>query len=658
MVVASRTKVSDSMSRTREERRWWTRPPFSTAICPISLEPLRVLCHPPFCLLANTERPQPCSASDFFDPTVLAAYFVASQRFDHPVSRRALGREEIVSLDEHLVGNDLGEAKRVTAVFDLHQESRDASGPAGVLRLAHFRAEAEQIMQSLFEQRRDRRLSSGSTAAETILPTRTDGNLTIIDDDAPTVEPASDDSASDDFPELPTARLPAQPHQIATSVRPRPTASLVSTMAGLSTRDSEAKTARCSLLADAFERDASGPSTFAASAASRFSPKAVALARARPQLIASVEDRLDGLLDESVHADQRELLPPMTKAEREVVHEMARSCKVATIELEPEPRRCVVLLRTDRSEWPAARLSDVVKLTSPPTPKRSFLPTPACLVSAREARGHHIPEAAPRRVSAQADVWIPAPPTAVAMAPLPWRGRSALLRMAGATDDTFAPTTRYGASATTTAAMAAHTQLRTQIESAGTLVQAQAPLTWGGLRRIIWSSESEETAIQRLRAHGFPPTACRRALTLAGEVDDSTRFAAASEWLLQHCEFVFRKEHGMSCRAHEPEPANPWRLKDEVEHVQERLAAIAEVSVDVDEMNASANATSQHMVQERVLDALDSAMPGTSALLPRDFLERQPKRWRKDQARRGITHQAHEFVSKEGLEAVEALEQP
>ena len=408
VVVASRTKVSDSMSRTREERRWWTRPPFSTAICPISLEPLRVLCHPPFCLLANTERPQPCSASDFFDPTVLAAYFVASQRFDHPVSRRALGREEIVSLDEHLVGNDLGEAKRVTAVFDLHQESRDASGPAGVLRLAHFRAEAEQIMQSLFEQRRDRRLSSGSTAAETILPTRTDGNLTIIDDDAPTVEPASDDSASDDFPELPTARLPAQPHQIATSVRPRPTASLVSTMAGLSTRDSEAKTARCSLLADAFERDASGPSTFAASAASRFSPKAVALARARPQLIASVEDRLDGLLDESVHADQRELLPPMTKAEREVVHEMARSCKVATIELEPEPRRCVVLLRTDRSEWPAARLSDVVKLTSPPTPKRSFLPTPACLVSAREARGHHIPEAAPRRVSAQADVWIPA----------------------------------------------------------------------------------------------------------------------------------------------------------------------------------------------------------------------------------------------------------
>jgi len=71
---------------------------------PISLEPLADLPYPPFVLRANRAR---VSANDNFDGNVLASYLVSTGRFDHPISRRELVREECVRLDAYLVHHKL-----------------------------------------------------------------------------------------------------------------------------------------------------------------------------------------------------------------------------------------------------------------------------------------------------------------------------------------------------------------------------------------------------------------------------------------------------------------------------------------------------------------------------------------------------------------------
>ena len=95
-------------------RTWWSA---WEQIDPISLEPLSALPYPPFVLRANVE--QHSDSGDWFDPRALALYLGSSRRFTHPISRRALTRDECLALDGHLrrarIDSGISE---VTRVFD------------------------------------------------------------------------------------------------------------------------------------------------------------------------------------------------------------------------------------------------------------------------------------------------------------------------------------------------------------------------------------------------------------------------------------------------------------------------------------------------------------------------------------------------------------
>ena len=178
--------------------RWWVRE-LATAEDPISLEPLRTLRCPPFHCRADLSLAH-ATPSDWFDGRVLAMYLVSTASFLHPISRRALTRDECVKLDEHVTVHQLC-AAHVVRVFDGAQ-----NGDANVPQL---RAQADALLHSLFArdaERRGRAYSAESDAAVSAAP---DGGLVVIDDDlrpgqsTPGHEAASSNGAVESFPPLP-----------------------------------------------------------------------------------------------------------------------------------------------------------------------------------------------------------------------------------------------------------------------------------------------------------------------------------------------------------------------------------------------------------------------------------------------------------------------
>ena len=120
------------------------------------------------------------------------------------------------------------------------------------------------------------------------------------------------------------------------------------------------------------ERDAS---TFAAEALRGFSAEVLTVARAQPALVAHLETTLDAFLS---GGKRREAMPPMPRAQRTLVHELAKHYGIATQSYDTEPRRHVDLFRTDNSTWPGFRLSDAIKArrASLPPPPRPSPPIP------------------------------------------------------------------------------------------------------------------------------------------------------------------------------------------------------------------------------------------------------------------------------------------
>lgn len=365
----------------------------------------------------------------------------------------------------------------------------------------------------------------------------------------------------------------------------------------------------------------------------------------------------------------------MTKVQRGVVHELARLYNVASVESGPEPRRQVVLLRNPSSSCPSARLSDAALAPQstdaaaghgpggrPSSARPVVLTQVQCGESALAAilrpvvgdvhmrwdsisaglpsatlyfesegaaecardalaggrRGvfrvdqpHAMPSSSPAsRDGAEtspaeggaASRWHAAL-LRTSSTVAPWRGRSALLRYrleAGLEDD----------SDSGRRVLEAPPQPR---EVLAPLRPRSGELTWDATRRVIWSSSDEEAALVRLQTMGFPARAGRLALHLAGEVDEDTRSAATSEWLLQHVEFVLCQESGRPSKA--LEAANPWSTGEGA--CVTSLPREASTIMEVDWLTAW-------------------GVDPTSIVLPRDFLEKQRRRWRREQRRRCI----------------------
>ena len=184
-------------------KRWWLTE-LATEEDPISLEPLRKLRYPPFRLRADPELPHWVSA-DWFDGKVLASYLISTGQFNHPISRRALTRDECAALDSYLSEHQLGEA-HVELVFRHVKRNVDsATASSATSHVARLRAGAATVLGSLFGEPTSTRAASSSSAASR------DGNLTIVDDDMrPSHQPvtAAELEAAveeDPFPELPVA---------------------------------------------------------------------------------------------------------------------------------------------------------------------------------------------------------------------------------------------------------------------------------------------------------------------------------------------------------------------------------------------------------------------------------------------------------------------
>ena len=184
-------------------KRWWLTE-LATEEDPISLEPLRKLRYPPFRLRADPELPHWVSA-DWFDGKVLASYLISTGQFNHPISRRALTRDECAALDSYLSEHQLGEA-HVELVFRHVKRNVDSvTASSATSHVARLRAGAATVLGSLFGEPTSTRAASSSSAASR------DGNLTIVDDDMrPSHQPvtAAELEAAveeDPFPELPVA---------------------------------------------------------------------------------------------------------------------------------------------------------------------------------------------------------------------------------------------------------------------------------------------------------------------------------------------------------------------------------------------------------------------------------------------------------------------
>ncbi|KAL1512378.1 hypothetical protein AB1Y20_005636 [Prymnesium parvum] len=603
----ARPPRSPSTRRT-SPARWWASE-LSTEYCPISLEPLRSLRYPPFQLAADltlTHR----TGSDWFDPRVLATYLIASGKFFHPVSRRPISKEECDALDAHCLSHRLLPAAQVAEAWrsdSLQPSERDEQ----------LRAEASRVLHAMFaaprggRARQPRRREGAAWLRE--------GNLTIVDDDAPpqTRQPsaAPAPAADDDFPALPAPSAPPARPRPPPAPRRVPPPPPLREEEEAERRQRREEEERRHALAAAFGRPVHGASSFGASAATRFSAAALALARAQPEWVRSVEAALDRVVQES----PREHLPPMPKPQRDVVHEMARWYRVATTELQPEPARHLVLLRTDTSEWPNFRLSDAALAAPPRGESRAEEPAAAARPAASPAAGRREAAADPSLLPIAEEAEEAEGEERAA----PWRPPSLMLRRGGAHD---------------AAAAAAEEEAAPPPRSEA----AAAPRahSWAAVRRIIWSAPDDDAALSRLHAMGFRLAACETALALVGEVDEDTRVAAASEWLLQYVDFLFCKANGLPVT--QLEPANPClRSPAELERMECAATAIARlicaaparISAVSDEPDITLGTT----LRTTSPTTLETPL-GVALLLPRDFLEKQKKRWRKSQKLRNVPH--------------------
>ena len=198
--------------------RWWIRE-LATVCDPISLDPIRTLKYPPFELRADNSLT--CADSDWYDGAVLASYLVSTGNFTHPISRRELGRDECEALDAYLKEHRLpggGAAK----AYDF-REDYAAGRPPPDSQLGRMRAEADQILQSLFSSSAARR-TAGANNMNGPAAVVNDGNMSLIDDDqmpshassavagsTPAAADAvnvSDDVQEESFPGLPPSGAP------------------------------------------------------------------------------------------------------------------------------------------------------------------------------------------------------------------------------------------------------------------------------------------------------------------------------------------------------------------------------------------------------------------------------------------------------------------
>eukprot|EP00965_Chrysotila_dentata_P205107 6182754-Pleurochrysis_carterae.AAC.2 len=113
---------------------------------PISLEPLAELGYPPFELRAAREQE---TQNDLFDGKLLASYLVSTGQFFHPISRRALDKDECAALDEYLVNHRLAEPQ-VQYAFDHKDEYESHGRSSQASRVLAMREEADRVLQSLF----------------------------------------------------------------------------------------------------------------------------------------------------------------------------------------------------------------------------------------------------------------------------------------------------------------------------------------------------------------------------------------------------------------------------------------------------------------------------------------------------------------------------
>ena len=118
--------------------------------------------------------------------------------------------------------------------------------------------------------------------------------------------------------------------------------------------EAEARAAR----AAAFNRNPNDPSTFVSSSNAAFSAEAINMARTQPAWILSAERHLEAFLTGDA---RRESLPPMTRPQRAVVHELAKNYGIATASYGDEPRRHVDLFRSANAIGACTRLSDIVR---------------------------------------------------------------------------------------------------------------------------------------------------------------------------------------------------------------------------------------------------------------------------------------------------------
>jgi len=623
----------------RFKGKWWLS---FRRTCPISLEPLYSLAYPPFKLAADPAR-RSTTDSDWFDGRVLASYFVSTGQFFHPTTRREVTRTECERLDNYLqaysLGNEVLEQQAVVHAYDQRGEYDTAHvDPAS--RLTHLRAEADRIMAAIFVPRQlDGRRHANPRRSQTdvqnsVVPSTqqgivSEGALRVIDDDlvppSLRVGPTAEVSEPNDFPPLPAATPPRNPLLNPLPTRPHPAMSLSQRGGG----NSKAKEPpadklqeRNKMLTDAFSRTPGQGSVFSTSAAARFSPSTLTLARSMPALVQEIELTLDRFLSGS---RARESLRPMPKDQRLLVTETARLYNIATCEYGlGDSLRHVDLFRTKASDWPPYRLSDAITTQantktaeSPCTMLPVVLEQVECtqheLSGCLQSLLHLVPgnytltwhEPAPSSGSKLASATLhfsteqAAQQAREALAggrrgPEGFRVASTKRRLtlpdttvshhhaAGhhLRSDQHYPsvssnnciTTRVQSEANTNTALCIADENRRQMPlqvgrlqpysstngREGATVQLLQQLTWGATKRVVWSSTDELAAVERLRALGFPLSACKQALQIAGGVSEDTQRAAEAEWLLQHVEALGCDDDSAVQRI---EQTSPWSIQ-------------------------------------------------------------------------------------------------
>ena len=115
--------------------------------------------YPPFqlCSTDPTKATQDATVH-YFDGHVLAYFLVSRLQFIDPLNRRNLLEIELQSLDNYLAQFKLGKANVVEAWKAHEAEKSDAAGgSAGDSRVNRFQSEANNILLSLFDDRKKKR---------------------------------------------------------------------------------------------------------------------------------------------------------------------------------------------------------------------------------------------------------------------------------------------------------------------------------------------------------------------------------------------------------------------------------------------------------------------------------------------------------------------